>query len=314
MPKISVIVPVYNTGRYLQKCFNSILSQEMQDFEIIVINDGSTDNSQELIMQYVEGYPNKIKYFQKENSGISSARNFGVEKATGDYLCFVDSDDYIDENLFVNLEEYLYKADLIKYKCIKVNQEGKELERVSGPVFEAKTGKEAFKELYASDVLIDVVWLFMYKRSFFIENGFEFPENKYHEDWALVPYSIIMAKSVVSTDVYGYYYVQSCNSITRDNDDEKKYKRVLDMLDHYDNLIEKISNSDISSEVIECFKTYMSNCLILRVEEVTGKYQKQYIKEIKKRKITDNIKANNIKQFIKKILLKINVKLYLKVR
>ena len=314
MPKISVIVPVYNTGVYLQKCFNSILSQGMQDFEVIVVNDGSTDNSEEIIMQYVEGYPDKIKYYKKENGGISSARNFGVKKAIGDYLCFVDSDDYIDENLFANLENYLYKADLIKYKCVRVNQEGKELERVSGPVFELKTGENAFKELYATDVLIDVVWLFMYKRSFFEENGFEFPENKYHEDWALVPYSIIMAKSVISTDIYGYYYVQSSNSITRDNDDEKKYKRVSDMLDHYDNLVEKISNSDIKSEIIDCFKTYMSNCLILRVEEVPEKYQKQYINEIKSRKIIDNIKAKNIKQFIKKILLKIDVKLYLKIR
>ena len=125
MPKISVIVPVYNTGVYLQKCFNSILSQGMQDFEVIVVNDGSTDNSEEIIMQYVEGYPDKIKYYKKENGGISSARNFGVKKAIGDYLCFVDSDDYIDENLFANLENYLYKADLIKYKCVRVNQEGK---------------------------------------------------------------------------------------------------------------------------------------------------------------------------------------------
>lgn len=314
MPKISVIMPVYNTGIYLHKCFNSILSQKMQDFEIIVINDGSTDNSEEVIQQYINKYPEKIKYYKKENGGISSARNYGVKKATGDYLCFIDSDDYIGEGLFANLEKYLYKADLIKYKCIRVNQNSEEIERVDGPVFATKSGEEAFKELYAKDVLIDVVWLFLYKRSFFMEKQFEFSENRYHEDWALVPYSIIMAESVISTDIYGYYYVQSSNSITRDNDDEKKYKRVCDMLYHYDNLIGKLSSSNYKQETIDCFKTYMSNCLILRVEEVPKKYQKQYINEIKKRKIIDNIKATDIKQLIKKIILKISIKLYLKIR
>lgn len=314
MPKISVIIPVYNTEKYLEKCLNSILKQIMQDFEIIVVNDGSTDDSAKILRQFELQYPDKIKYFEKQNGGVSDARNFGVKKAIGEYLCFVDSDDYIDENLFENLEKYINQnAEIIKYKCIKVNENYEKIELIDGPVFECKTGYEAFNELYVHDVFLEIAWLYLYKRNFFVKNKFEFPTNKYHEDWALVPYIILNAKSVISTNIYGYYYVQSKNSITRNNNDEKIYKRVCNMLEHFDNLIEKISNIK-NKQAIENFKLYMTNCLILKLEELPQKYHKQYIKEIKKRKIINNIKVRNAKQFIKKVLLKINVKLYLKLR
>ncbi len=313
MPKISVIVPVYNTEKYLEKCIKSILIQKMQDFEIIIVNDGSTDNSESIIKKYKTKYSNKIKFYNKPNGGLSDARNFGVKKATGEYLCFIDSDDYIDEKLFGDLEKYISKhVDLVKYKCIKVNEEYKEIEKVDGPVFECKSGEDAFNELYAKDVFIETAWLYLYKREFYINNNFVFPTNKYHEDWAIVPYIILSAKTVISTNVYGYYYVQSSNSITRNNSDKKICKRAYDMLEHYDNLIKKIEKKN--GQAIENFKMYMSNCLILKLEELPLRYHKKYIKELKKRKITDNIKVRNVKQFIKKCILKINIELYLKIR
>lgn len=315
MPKISVIVPVYNTGKYLKKCVDSILNQTMNDFEIIIVNDGSTDNSAEIIQEYVNRNPGKIKYFAQENGGLSSARNNGIKNATGNYLCFVDSDDYINEKLFESLEKYINEDfDLIKYKCIKVKESGEEIERINGSVFENKTGEDAFKVLYTTDVFIDAAWLYLYKRSFFIENKFEFPIGKYHEDWAIVPYCLLNAKSVASTNIFGYYYVQSDNSITRNKDEEKAYKRAFDMLEHYDNLIGKISNSSLDKKVLEYYKTYMTNCLILKIEDLPKKYIDTYIKELKTRKVVNNIKVKNLKQLIKRIILKINMKLYLKIR
>ena len=121
MPKISVIVPVYNTERYLSKCLDSILNQTYDDIEVIVVNDGSTDNSELIIKEYVNKFPNKLKYYKKENGGLSDARNYGVEKAIGDYLCFVDSDDYIDTKLFEMVTPQMDKQiELIKYKAIIV--------------------------------------------------------------------------------------------------------------------------------------------------------------------------------------------------
>ena len=315
MPKISVIVPVYNTEKYLDKCINSILEQKNVDYEIIVVNDGSTDNSSEVMKKYLLDYGDRIKYYEKTNGGLSDARNYGVDKATGDFLCFVDSDDYIDSSLFSNLEKYILQdVDLIKYKCIRVNSNHEIIEKVEGPVFETVSGEDAFNMLYSSDVLLEPAWLYLYRREFYLNNKFAFPVGKYHEDWATTPYIIISAKTVVSADVYGYYYVQSSNSITRDNNDEKALKRAQDMLEHYDNFILKLDNSNVNNNVKENFKIYLSNCLILKVNDLPLKYHKEYISQLKKRKIASNLKARNIKQFIKKIVLKISIKLYLKLR
>ena len=244
MPKISVIVPVYNTEKYIERCLDSILAQNFDDYEIIVVNDGSSDSSSKIIRKYESNYSDKIKYFEKENGGLSDARNYGIKKATGDYVCFVDSDDYIDSKLFESLEKYiLQEIEVIKYKCIKVNEKCEELERVNGPVFENKLGEEAFNTLCFEDVLIEPAWLYLFKKELFESNSF--PVGKYHEDWAIIPFIVLTSKSVVSTDIFGYYYVQSLNSITRGNDEQKKYKRAWDMLEHYDNLIFKLESVKI---------------------------------------------------------------------
>ena len=128
MPKISVIVPVYNTEKYIERCLKSLLEQRYNDYEIIVVNDGSLDNSEEVINMYIKNYGDKIKYYVKPNGGLSDARNYGIQKATGDYICFVDSDDYIESELFEKLSSYVLQGiELIKYKCIRVNEKGEEI-------------------------------------------------------------------------------------------------------------------------------------------------------------------------------------------
>ncbi len=94
MKKISVIIPVYNTEKYLKRCFDSVIEQDYQNLELVIINDGSKDNSELIIKEYKEKYPNLISYYKKENTGVADTRNFGIEKATGDYIMFLDSDDY----------------------------------------------------------------------------------------------------------------------------------------------------------------------------------------------------------------------------
>ena len=94
--KVSVIVPVYNVEKFIDKCLNSLVNQTLKEIEIIVVNDGSPDNSQKVIDEYVKKYPDKIKSFIKENGGQGSARNMGIEKAVGEYISFVDSDDWLD--------------------------------------------------------------------------------------------------------------------------------------------------------------------------------------------------------------------------
>ncbi|PTT32654.1 glycosyl transferase family 2, partial [Chryseobacterium sp. HMWF028] len=131
--KVSIIVPVYNVENYLTKCLDSLVKQSISDIEIIVVNDGSRDNSEKIIEGFAQKYPEKIKAFTKENGGLSDARNFGIDKATGDYIGFVDSDDYVTETMF---EEMLHLAESHQAKMVicniqKVDENGKIVQKLT---------------------------------------------------------------------------------------------------------------------------------------------------------------------------------------
>ena len=98
--KVSVIVPVYNVEKYLEKCLESLVNQTLKSIQIIIVNDGSSDNSQEIIDKYAKQYPNKIFSYIKENGGLGDARNYGLNYAEGEYISFVDADDWVDEKMF----------------------------------------------------------------------------------------------------------------------------------------------------------------------------------------------------------------------
>ena len=308
MPRISVIVPVYNTEKYIEKCLDSIVNQTFQDIEIIVINDGSTDHAEEKVLKYPS-----IKYYKKENGGLSDARNYGVSKATGEYIAFVDSDDYLDINLFAKLEPYMnQKIDLIKFQFQKVDENYQKLDTKIGQAFDSTTGKQAFENLYCKDEFMAVAWLYLYRREFYLENNFQFAKGLYHEDFGLIPIILLKAKTVIVTDIIGYYYFQNNNSITRNKDYTKTVKKANDLLIHYDRMIEQIV--DLNEESQEKIKIYFTNNIILRAKELEKEEQKNYIREIKNRKLIHNLKAKNIKQFIKILILKINIKLYLNMK
>jgi len=304
MPKISVIVPVYNTEKYLKTCLDSIVNQTYQDLEIIIVNDGSTDNSQKIVDKYIKEYPSKVKCIIKENGGLSSARNCGLEKATGKYISFVDSDDYIDVKLFEKLLPYIEKdIDLIKFKLIKVNEEHKELEKINGPVFEEVRGEEGFNLLVYNDVLLEPACIYLYKKSLLEVNKFRFSENTYHEDFGLVPIILLSAKNMVSVDFYGYYYVQASNSITRNDSYEKTVKKANDLLFHYDKMREKVEKINIETKTKESIYLFYTNAIFDIFKKIQKKEKKLYIKEIQKRKLISNIKVTNLKKLIKKIIL-----------
>ena len=317
MPKISFIVPVYNTGLYIKKCLDSIINQTFkEEIEIILIDDGSTDNSDELIKEYIEKNNSKdiIKYYTKENEGIAKTRNFGIDKANGEYIFFVDSDDYIGKETIKMLKPYIDNdIDIIKFKLQRIDKNNNILEKVDGPVFEETSGEEAFNMLYSEDVLLDSPCVYVIKRNMFTQNNFKF-NRTYHEDFGLIPLIILKAKSFVSIPDYLYYYVQGDNSITRNNDYEKTIKKFEDALFHYDNAIEKINKMNLNRKSKENAKIFYTNAVILKLYEIKDEDKNKFIKEIEKRKMYKNIKPRNIKQIIKRNLLHFNVKLYLKMR
>ena len=124
-PKISVIIPVYNVEGFIDRCIKSVVNQTLQDIEIIIVNDGSQDNSELVIKKYLNS--EKIKYFKKENGGLSSARNFGINCANGEYIAFLDSDDYIDSNMYEEMYRLAKKenADMVECDFVKEWEESK---------------------------------------------------------------------------------------------------------------------------------------------------------------------------------------------
>ena len=316
MKKISIIIPVYNREKEIEKCLESVINQKnIEEIEVIIINDGSTDNSENIILNYIQNHQKiDIKYIQKENEGIAKTRNLGIKKANGKYIMFVDSDDYIDKNLTEKLDKYINEdVDLIKFKLQRVDKKGNILEKVDGPVFDKISGEEGFNKLYYTDLLLDSPCVYIIKKETFEKNNFEFKET-YHEDFGLIPLVIVSSKTMVSTPYYFYQYVQVPDSITRNESYEKTIKKMEDVFYHYDNMIKVINDLKISKTTKENIKIYYTNAIILKLNELEKKERKIFIKEIRKRKMERNIKVRNIKQLIKRIVLCFSINLYLKMR
>lgn len=313
--KLSIIIPAFNAENTLKRCLDSVLQQKDDELEIVVINDGSKDLSDEIMQEYKLKYPEIISYYKKQNTGVADTRNYGIEKAKGKYIMFLDSDDYIDIQLYNIIKQYIERdIELIKFKLQRVDENNNIIEKVTGPIFEKTTGEEGFKYLYASDVLLDSPCVYVMKKDIFIRNKLLFNVGTEHEDFGLIPFVIVLARSMISIDFYGYQYVQSNGSITRNNDYNKTKKKAYDALKQYDEALIKIEKYNINKNTADYLKIYYTNAILLKTETLEDKDQKQYINEIKKRRMIKNIKSSNIKQLLRKIILLLSIKQYLKFR
>ena len=301
MKKISIIIPFLNAENCIEKCIENLLRQTYENIEIVLINDNSSDDSEKLAKKYLEN--EKVKYYKVEEDtiGNSRARNLGIEKSTGDYFIFVDVDDYIDENLLSNLSKYIDEDyDLVKYKMTFVSKNNEIIKKVGGPVFEELNGEEAFNRLCFEDVLLDSPCVYLIKKEIFIRENFKFKENIYHEDFGLIPQVILKAKKVASCDIYGYFYIQSENSIMRD--EKKNLKKAYDKLAHYDNIVNCLEKMSISEKTKENVRIYYTNSIIMCLKDLDGNDSDDFIREIKKRKMHKNIKVRNFRQLVKRII------------
>ena len=306
---ISIIITAYNAEKTIEKCLNSILDTQYNDYEIILVNDGSIDNTEKIIELFAS---DKIKYYKKKNTGVADSRNFGIDKAKGDYITFVDSDDYVCSNYFEKIDKYINEGvDIIKRKGIIVSKNKEQ--KIKGATFDITTGEDAFNKLCFTDIYLDTLWSYIIKKSLFIDNNLYFEKDRFHEDFGLIPLLILKANKMVSLENYVYYYVQTDNSIMREKNIDKTIKKAKDALYHYDNILKTIESYNLSNFTKENVRIYCTNAILLKVNELNGKEQTWYIKELKKRKVYKNIKIRNLKQLIKKVLLFINIRLYSKI-
>ncbi len=211
---ISVIIPVYNVEKYLKICLESVLNQTYQNLEIILVDDGSKDKSGQICDEYSKK-DERIKVIHKENGGLSDARNVGIENSFGKYICFIDSDDYIDvkflENLYSIIKKYNADISVCCYKIVSENSDHLKVEEKREYSEEVWNNEQSYKELLLFGKLENYIWNKLFKKSLF--NGVCFPKGKKMEDIGTTYLLLDKAKKIATTNYVGYFYMQREGSI-----------------------------------------------------------------------------------------------------
>lgn len=225
--KVSVIVPVYNVERYIDKCLKSLVNQTLKDIEIIVVNDGSPDNSQKIIDEYAKKYKN-VKSYIKENGGVSDARNFGIEKSSGEYIAFVDGDDFVLNDMYEKMYEKAKSNnfDIVVCDLNYIYENNNSEIRVSSGFDKDTTDiKKAIINNYP------VVWNKIIKREIF--NNIKFKKGVWFEDVEFLYRMFPLIKSIGVIKEPFNQYIQRKGSITKSVD-----KRIYNYIDNWNGIID----------------------------------------------------------------------------
>lgn len=209
-PLISVIIPAYNIEKYIGECLDSVINQTYKNLEILVVNDGSKDNTGAIIDEYTIK-DERVKHLKKENGGLSDARNYGLDRITGDYISFVDGDDLIDTDMYESLINSLSKyddVDLLKFGLKTFNDNslrGGDLDAKLRKYTEEKVDKNTAIERFVSGELIaGSVWIGLYRSKVF--DDVRFAKGKYYEDGPVSLETLFYVRSVLlcHTEFYNY--------------------------------------------------------------------------------------------------------------
>ena len=276
MPKVSVIVPVYNVEKYVEKCIKSLVDQTLQEIEIIAVDDGSKDDSKNIIDKYIKKYPDKVKYLYKENGGLSSARNFGIPYANGEYIAFLDSDDYVEPTMYEEMYKLAKKDNADMVECDFIWEYPNKQKYDYGVVYNGK--KEAIEKARV------VAWNKLIKREIIKNEKIEFPLGLRYEDVEFF-YKLVPSINKISfMKKYFIHYVQRDNSIA--NTQNTKTKDIFKVLN---NVIEFYKNKGYYDEYKEELEyTYLRLLLCSSLKRMCK------IKDRQERKIALDETWNNI--------------------
>lgn len=297
MPKVSLIVPVYNVEKYLRKCIDSILNQTFTDFELILVNDGSLDSSGDICEEY-KRRDNRIKVINKKNGGLSEARNFGIDIAIGEYIGFIDSDDYIEKNMI----EILYKSIVENDSDIAICGYYIDFDKIN-----IKNNNIEKNLVLTSQQAIEIIpdispaaWNKLYKRNIF--EKIRYPIGKFNEDVYILLDILEKANKISYCKERLYHYIQRSNSITKSEFNDKKWDCVFAWEKNLNIVRERYENAIKAVE----YKYFGSYIYLLDSIIITPKYKNNnnYIK-IKK------FINNNIKHILKNPFIKLKRKISL---
>lgn len=298
--KFSVIVPIFNVEKYLEKCLDSVVNQTYKNYECILVVDKSSDKSEEIANKYVKKY-NWQKVYE-ENTGLAKARNLGVDKSNGDYIIFLDGDDYFEKDLLEKLNNQIKNEDLIRYQARDIiNNTFVDYPEKN---YDTMPGNDAFEKIINFHY-VENAWLYAYNSKFYKKNHFKFMENCIAEDYGLIPLIISKAKSVKIISYIGYNYVQRQNSLMNNNNYLKKIKKMDDMLKQYNFEIE-----NISKDSNPLFKTFLDNSLIYYSTTLKYKDFKKYKKILKEKDCFSHLKGKSFKHKIRNFIIKNNAYFY----
>lgn len=309
MCEISIIVPVYNVEKYLNKCVDSILKQTFGDFELILVDDGSPDNSGAICDQYAEE-DSRVKVIHKENGGLSDARNAGIEIAKGNYIGFVDSDDYIDKNMYKQLYDSLTKNDVDLSICgIFDVYEGKESLKKSERELLLNRDEAMVMIFHGNEISVHA-YNKLYKKEIF--KYIRYPVGRYHEDSYIIVDILDKCEKVAINTKQMYHYLHREESITGQSFSVKQLE-YIDAWEKNEELVKgRFQKLDEAAHQRVCF----ANFLIL--DKIVSDNQEKIVPETRKivsylRRNFFFILKNNIFTKERKIamaLLMVSLKLY----
>lgn len=309
MPKVSIIVPVYQVEKYLRKCLDSLVHQTLQEIEILVINDGSPDDSQLIINEFQEQYPLKMKSFIKENGGLSDARNFGLDRATGEFIGFVDSDDEVSETMFEEMFSLAKKhsAEMVICNLQKVDEHG----NVTQKLTQIPNMPEKIDLRENFSVFADLSYFACNKifRRELLENK-RFKKGVHFEDIQLIPQLLLECKTIAQTQNYHYQYLERTDSITKTH--TRKGLDILKAVEDVNVAFEKSQYSDRKLElknfnILEGIYTYLAYLAFVK-EDDAYRDMNNALKEFIKRHQISKREIICYKRFEKNYLLSLPLK------
>ena len=309
MKKVSIIVPVYNVEKYLAKCLDSLVNQTLEDVEIIVVDDGSKDNSKQIIDEFQTKYPDKIKSFVKKNGGLSDARNFGLDRASGEYIGFVDSDDYVTAEMFEEMYSLAqkYDAEMVICNLQKVDENGKIIQKLTQiPNMPEKI--DLAKNLSVFSDLGYFACNKLFRKELF-ENK-RFKKGVHFEDIQLVPQLLLGCKILAQTQNYHYQYLERQDSITKTHTEKG-----LDLLKAVKDVEEVFYKSEYSDQkkalkgfwIFEAVYSYLAYLAFVKDDSLYQRMSAELRKFMKERKIS-LIEILNYERFGKNYLVSLPIK------
>lgn len=286
--KISVIVPVYNVENYLEKCLDSLVNQSLQEIEILVVNDGSTDGSQEIIDEFQEKFPQKIKAFEKENGGLSDARNFGIDRAIGEFIAFVDSDDYVSETMMEEMYGLAKKneAEIVICNLQKVDEYGNVTQKLTQiPNMPEKIDLEKNFSVFSDISYFACNKIF--RRELF--EGKRFQKGMHFEDIELIPQLLLQCNSLAKTDAFHYQYLERTNSISKSHTERGLdiLKAVESVEKSFENSVYSVKRKELKGfQILEGVYTFLAYLAFVKDDRVFDKMNLQLKEFIKERDIS----------------------------